>query len=167
MRIALLCILILAFYCGRAQQLLQQVRGLYAKAGQAEDSANKALALVAAPANENIPVMQCYKGALTMVKAKYSFSPFKKYTAFKKGKSMVEKAFVSDSNNVEIRFVRFTLQTNLPAFLGYSDNINTDKQFIVANYPYVKDVMLKNMIVDYFRLCSYCSKTDIQKMAND
>ncbi|MEP6596944.1 MAG: hypothetical protein ABJA71_13410 [Ginsengibacter sp.] len=40
---------------------------------------------------------------------------------------MLDKAMDADAENVELKFLRFTIQTNVPAFLGYSDSINKNK----------------------------------------
>ena len=40
-----------------------------------------------------------------------------------KGKNHLKKCIKADNENIEIRYLRFTIQTNVPAFLGYSNSI--------------------------------------------
>lgn len=81
----------------------------------------------------NTPVSIAYKGAYTMMKAKYVSSPFKKYAYFNEGKTLIEKAIEQAPKNLEIRYLRATLQANLPKFLNYYENINDDIDFVLTN----------------------------------
>lgn len=81
----------------------------------------------------NTPISNAYKGAYTMMKAKYVSSPFKKYAYFNEGKALIENAIEQAPNNVEIRYLRATLQANLPKFLNYYENINEDIDFVLTN----------------------------------
>lgn len=83
--------------------------------------------------NINTPVSNAYKGAYTMMKAKYVSSPFKKYAYFNEGKALIENAIEQAPNNVEIRYLRATLQANLPKFLNYYENLNDDIDFVLTN----------------------------------
>ena len=53
-----------------------------------------------------------YKGAITASMANYSKNKQEKINLFKEGKQLLEKAIVKDSNDVELRFLRMTIQTN-------------------------------------------------------
>jgi hypothetical protein len=95
------------------------------------------------------PVLVCYKGANEMIQAKYSLNPINKLEKFNKGKVLIEKAFGRDSLNLEIRFIRFAIQRNLPSFLRYHDELERDKQFLLINTRYSNDPELKEMILNY------------------
>jgi DNA mismatch repair ATPase MutL len=62
---------------------------------------------------------------------------------------LIEKAFGRDSLNLEIRFIRFAIQRNLPSFLRYHDELERDKQFLLINTRYSNDPELKEMILNY------------------
>lgn len=81
----------------------------------------------------NTPISNAYKGAYTMMKAKYVNSPFKKYAYFNEGKALIEKAIEQAPQNLEIRYLRAILQVNLPKFLNYYENINEDIDFVLKN----------------------------------
>lgn len=74
-----------------------------------------------------------YLGAFQMIWAKHTPNPFEKLSSFNKGKNNIEKALKNDPENVEIIFLRYSLQKNSPAFLGYNDNLDDDKKFLKLN----------------------------------
>lgn len=86
-----------------------------------------------------------------MLMAKYVFNPFSKFSYFKKGKNMLEKAVHADKNNIELRFLRYTIQTNIPAFLGYNDDLETDRLFLKQSLANVKEPELKKIITTYLK----------------
>jgi shikimate 5-dehydrogenase len=65
---------------------------------------------------------QCVKGALN------------KLEFFSRGKKNLETAVEKDTDNAEIRFLRFATQVNAPRFLEY-DNIREDKNLILEKLP--------------------------------
>jgi len=99
--------------------------------------------------NTETPVLVCYKGASEMIQAKYAFNPFTKLEKFNKGKELLQKAISRDTLDLEMRYIRFSIQSNLPSFLGYHDELNMDKRFLVENTKNTKDPELKKMISNY------------------
>lgn len=61
----------------------------------------------------------------------------------------MERSIRPDAANLELRFLRFTIQTNSPSFLGYNDQIDLDRQFILKNVPRISDDGLKKMIINF------------------
>lgn len=104
------------------------------------------------PYNENNnPLFLGYRGGATMIMAKHSFNPFSKMSYFKKGKIILERAILADQNNVELRFLRYTIQTNVPSFLGYNSQIGKDQSFLKQSLPGIKDAELKKIITSYLK----------------
>ena len=62
---------------------------------------------------------------------------------------MLETVIASNIYNIELRFLRFAIQTNVPSFLNYDSNIEEDKNFLLVKTPGLSDVALKKMISDY------------------
>jgi len=97
-------------------------------------------------------VLVAYKGAVTSIIAQYLGSNKLKSTTFKNGVSLIEYAVDNDSNNIEIRFVRLSVQQNSPRFLKYNKEIETDKKFIIDNFHQIKSpefkIYLKGYILD-------------------
>ena len=72
-----------------------------------------------------------YKGAVELGMARHHPNPFKKMGYFGDGKEWLEKSISIDPESIELRFLRLTIQTNLPTFLGYSDEKEKDKAFVL------------------------------------
>ena len=128
---------------------LHQVRELYVNAAKNEEACLELISILK-PYNEtNNALYLGYKASATMMMAKHSLNPFTKFSWFKKGKKMMETAINTSPKNVELRCLRFAAQSNIPSFLGYHENIHNDKSFILEQYPYVKDQILRRNIVTF------------------
>lgn len=86
-----------------------------------------------------------------MLMAKHVINPFSKLSYFKKGRIMLEKAINTDKNNVELRFLRYTIQTSVPAFLNYSQDKKQDKEFLISSLVSLEDHELKQAINNYLK----------------
>ena len=84
-----------------------------------------------------------------MIEAKYAVNPINKLDKFNKGKSMIQSAIKLDSLDLEMRFIRFSVQNNLPAFLGYHDELSADRNFLQQHTSENGDIELKTMITQY------------------
>ena len=87
-----------------------------------------------------------YLGGLQTILANHVFSPISKWNTFKKGKGNIEKAIKIEPNNVELRFIRLSIQKNIPSFLGYKSNIDEDIEFIKKNRNQICIEILNNNI---------------------
>ena len=99
-----------------------------------------------------LPIYEAYIGIANLLMAKHSGNPFSKLSYLKKGKKHLEPAVIKEPKNLEIRFLRFTTQNEMPAFLGYNKNITEDKKFILENYKESKDVILVSQIKQFLKL---------------
>ena len=79
------------------------------------------------------PVHLAYLGAYQTVWANHIVNPIAKLSTFNKGKKNIESAVMQDKNNIEIRLIRWSVQTNAPSFLNYNKDIDNDEAFIVKN----------------------------------
>ena len=126
-----------------------EMRLLYQKAATEEASCKKLLHLLR-PFNENNNALLAgYKASGTMMMAKYVFSPLRKLSFFSKGKKLMEKAIEKDKENIELRFLRFMVQTNAPSFLGYRSAIQEDKLFLIQSIPTPGDKNLEQFILSF------------------
>ncbi|QXV66789.1 hypothetical protein INP83_06805 [Mucilaginibacter sp. 21P] len=126
---------------------LPEIRKLAAGSTIDNNQARKFAAAMVSVSSADAPVMICYKGASVMIQAKYAFNPFVKFEKFKTGKALIEQAFQRDSSNVEIRLIRYSIQSNLPAFLGYHSEIINDRLYIQRHFGECQDAELKKMIL--------------------
>lgn len=86
-----------------------------------------------------------YLGSTQMVSAKFFFMPWDKLNTFNAGKENLEKAVNLEPKNPEIIYLRYTIQTNTPAFLNYNNNIVTDRLFLEQNLNRITDNELKKI----------------------
>lgn len=83
-----------------------------------------------------------YQGATEVMKAKYSYNPFSQISYIKTGVKQLKKAFEKDSDNFEIRFLRFAIEYHLPTILGMSDHIKEDKSFLLNNLVQIQQMKI-------------------------
>lgn len=84
---------------------------------------------------------EAYLGALYCKRAAFQKSPKDKLSDFKQGAELLENCVNEQPKNVEFRFLRYIIQTKSPRFLGYTDNINEDKDYIEHH----KDLISKQL----------------------
>ena len=84
-------------------------------------------------ANDSSDLSTIYKGALYLFKSKFSILPTTKFKHFKKGKSLIDQA-CANSNSLEIRAIRLIFQYQLPRFLGYFNNRESDFDYLVKHF---------------------------------
>lgn len=125
---------------------ISKVRKLYIEAAENEKACNAMLELLSF-ADVKTPLLLAYKASATMMMANYVGSPFSKLSYFKKGRKMLEQALDSDKSNVELRLLRYMVQVNTPSFLGYGDDLESDKRFILDNISKMTDIDLKDFVI--------------------
>jgi len=131
-----------------ASTKLEQVRSLYEQAPVHKASCGALIALLQ-PYDEKNPLFLGYKGCAHMIMAKHVSGPFTKLSYFKKGKNMLERPIQADSHNIELRFLRLTIQKNAPALLGYNGDIKADRLFLRDNRENISDSSLRILIRRY------------------
>jgi len=129
---------------------VMQVRDAYFGSAKGVAGAKKFEKLLDSVREEAAPVLLCYKGAAEMLKAKNAVSPISKYSFFKRGKALIEAGISRDTSCLESHFIRFSIQRNLPGFLGYDRNIMQDSMTVAKGLPELNDEDLKARIVGYF-----------------
>jgi hypothetical protein len=146
---------------------LSKIRVLYHQAAEVKQDAeqlNHLMLLV--DSSTAVPLLVCYKGANEMIQAKYMLNPMNKLEKFNKGKKLINKAFSRDTLNLEMHFIRYSIQSNLPAFLGYHDDLVKDKQFLLLNTRDNKDAELKEMIFNYLSALPFIKPDELKQLKN-
>ena len=62
-----------------------------------------------------------------------AFFPFNKWSYFKNGSELLDISIESDPTNIEMRYIRFLFQSEIPNFLGYHKNLQEDYNLIINN----------------------------------
>jgi len=103
-------------------------------------------------------IIKGYEAVIWFLWADYYINPMQKWKCFKKGKAQLDALIEANKKSMELRFLRLTIQENVPSFLGYNQNKKEDKSFIHSQLGRVSDKDLHKRIVNY--LC-YNSMTKI------
>lgn len=94
----------------------------------------------------NSPIYLGYLGAYQTIWANHVFNPLEKLNTFRKGKKNIEHAINQQPKNVELRFIRFSVQKKAPSFLGYRSHIKEDEDFIRKNRDAISsEIVNKNI----------------------
>lgn len=106
-------------------------------------------------------IFKGYQGAVKMLLASFAFLPNTKYAFFTNGKVLLEKAISASPDDLELRYLRLSIQQNIPSFLAYKSNIETDKQLLLGGVSNLNDTDLKIRIKSY--LISSCNLTEAER----
>ena len=128
---------------------LSELRRLYHVAAIQQDSSKKLSMLLTHLDSGSQPVYICYKGVSKMMQAKYAINPMVKLSLFNNGKTLMENAISTDTTDMEMRYLRLSIQKNLPLMLGYNRSILSDKMFLQNNINNENDNELKELILSY------------------
>lgn len=110
-------------------------------------------------------LITAYAGTLEALKAKHSWNPYNKIKYVKLSLKTMQKAINMDGEDMEIRFMRFSIEHFTPAFLGFSKDLPVDRKEIVKHYQnnnfgLADETLVKNVarfMIDSKR----CSTTEI------
>lgn len=110
------------------------------------------------------PVLKGYIGGLYIARSKHA-PLLDKREALKTGTTMLEQAISEKPDNIELIFLRLSIQLNLPGFLGYNDNIDTDRKFVIKNYVSAPPV-LKSRIVNFVKTSGHFTEDEIARVSD-
>ena len=101
----------LAFDCADTEKILEEVRSIQNPSG----------------------IIVAYEAAMQALMAKVVWNPFTKVSHVKLAEKVFDKAVKLDPLNIEIRFIRFSVEYHIPKWLGLSKHMQEDKDFILEN----------------------------------
>ena len=125
--------------------LLNEIRATYDRAKKGIEYCQKGLKLTRRfPVD--LPVVKGYHAAFKMVQASHELFPWAKIMVFEEGKRLMEKQVGRAPANLEIRFLRLSIQLNAPSLLGYTQHIKADQQFLSQHFPDCTDPDLRHVL---------------------
>lgn len=142
---------------------IEQVRWLSKKAPLDEAACETFIELLS-PYDETDPLFYGYKGVATMIKAKHVINPFRRLSFFREGKAILNEAIESDPSNSELRFLRFSAQTQAPGFLGYRENIEEDKKFLILNFSEFEEEDFKKQIHAFLMKSEFITEQEKKRL---
>jgi hypothetical protein len=110
---------------------LKKIREDYIASINSSEKAETLCAQLQAVKNPDALIM-AYLGSAQAIKAKHAWNPVNKMSFLNQGFKTINQAVAKDPNNLEVRFLRFSLQYYVPGFLGYSKNLDNDKEKIIS-----------------------------------
>lgn len=125
--------------------IVDKARIYYSKAADDKSACNKIIKELEENKNPSALLM-AYLGGYKTIWANHVLSPIAKLKTFKEGKKLIDEAVERESNNIEIRFIRLSVQKNAPAFLGYKSHVEEDEEFIRKNRNAVNSEIISENI---------------------
>lgn len=143
---------------------LNDVRLLFQKSIIDEATCKNLIAVLNQYNESDNTTLAAYRACANMMMANYCFNPFSKLSYFNEGKSLLEKCIAKESSNIETRYLRFTVQSSSPDFLGYNKSIQEDKDFLLKHLSNLIDQQLKQMIISFLKSSQYLSSIKKQNL---
>jgi hypothetical protein len=110
------------------------------------------------------PVITAYLGTLDALKAKHSWNPYSKIRYLNTSQQVLQQAVTADPHNIEIRFMRFSIEHNVPGFLGMNKNLAADRDEMILqlnnkNYG-TADKLLTTRIIKFLLDSKRCTSPE-------
>lgn len=81
----------------------------------------------------NIPtIILAYSAGIDALKSKHAFWPFTKMSYLNSSMDLFKEVVNKDPNNLEIRFMRYSILHYVPGILGYSAELKEDQKVILS-----------------------------------
>lgn len=110
------------------------------------------------------PLMLSFLGAAQAHAAKATSNPFQKYIYIKRANKSLSKAILLENENLEIRFLRYSVQVQTPGIVGISKNVLEDKAFIISNLDSFNwdqlNAEIRSYIFEFMLYISDCTKEE-------
>lgn len=147
----LVMIFMLAIMNGYATHSIDEIRKSYIKAVDNPSIAERLSTELKKIAKPDALTL-AYIGSLEALKAKHTWNPYQKLSYMEEFNRIINEAIKRMPDNLEIRFLRYTIQYHTPSFLGYSKNLEEDKRVIIDNFVKKKFMTSnKSLITDVYQ----------------
>lgn len=84
--------------------------------------------------NDLTPKQYAYLATIEAIMTKTTWNPIKKIQYLNKSEEHFEKAISIDSTDIEVRFLRLSVEYEIPSYLGYSNDMGIDTKYVKANF---------------------------------
>lgn len=157
------------FYCSSAfSNSIDEIRNKFRSAIESPSNTDK-LSDYLTKVNKSDPIVLAYSAAVEALKAKHDWNPIAKRKYMSSYEVQINEAIRRMPNNMEIRYLRYSIQLNVPSYLGYSNNLAEDKKIIVDAFINKRFTSTnKNLILDvYHFMLESKSVTAAEKLKMD
>lgn len=142
---------------------ISELREKYPKASTSTEITNNLYHQLSSISLSDNPKLLAYKGAILSLMAKNAKTIKDKKMYFQECVQFLEAAVKDAQNDLEIRYLRLSVQEHAPKIVKYSKNIDEDKNLIMEHYGTTKDAELKACIKSYIKDSSLF--TDDEKLS--
>ncbi len=143
------CLLQLSFFNATTQNIsLDEIRKEYSKAVENQTICEKWYKLFEKEIVLANYKLKAYKGGIIIAMAR--FVPVAKKTPLViQGKKLIEDAVLNSKDDVEIRFIRYGIQVNLPPALAYNKNKVEDRNFINTHLDKLPNEAMRQAVIKF------------------
>ena len=152
------------FGCVAQSITLEEARKNYYECTRDKQTCELLFSRLSESHSENNTVLNGYYGAVAANLANHTREPAQKIRLFNLGRRLLENAILSDSLNLELRFLRFSIQENCPPTLHYSSQITADKTFIIKNMGSASSRSLKKNMAGYLSTSRHLTGEEKEKV---
>lgn len=121
---------------------INKVRELFFKASYEKEAYFELKKTLTTTLFESQTQKQAYEASLLVLKAKHEGSVLNKISTINEGLQQLNSLIETNSNSIELRFLRFALEWHIPFYLLLFKHLDTDKQFILSNIHLSKQLQL-------------------------
>ena len=142
-------ILVLLFFVNftNAQSDVKDIRKIFLLSSDSQLKCSQLNKMTSEKVNES-PIYRSYNIVSKIIESKYLINPLKKVKVFKENTKRLDSLLVIHPKILEIRFLRYSIQSNAPKILGYTNFVSEDYEFIMNNISYA-DEDLKKIIMSF------------------
>tara|TARA_B100000609_G_C17018758_1_gene332562 strand:+ start:129 stop:596 length:468 start_codon:yes stop_codon:yes gene_type:complete len=126
---------------------ITEIRNMYISSVESENKCEAFGKYMMSLKHEKNDLYQAYLGCYYFIKCQYTSNSLQKFIYFNKGKELLESSINNNSRSIELRFLRYSIQVNLPKILFYGEDIEKDLDFIQYHLQLMKDEKLKQYIL--------------------
>jgi hypothetical protein len=155
-----IALLLGTFTCCHAQETSRpKLRSMYMQAIQRRSALDSLISLLDKVKSPS-PAEQSYLGICQAVLIQYVNGNWEKYKLLGKSKSLLNRAIERAPHDPELRFMRFTLEHYLPAFLCMSIHLKEDLSVIAGEPLFLEESPdLKKMAMEFILSSNRCDET--------
>ncbi len=125
-------------------QDINEVRQLYLSAGIDRLQTPLFIDYFSKVESDSSVLFLAYYGTAITMKADLEKGKINKYRVFTEGRDILESAIDKNRKSVEMRYLRFAVQSNIPRILGYND-LDEDKKFLLSNLQAIQHINNKEL----------------------
>ncbi|KOY86643.1 hypothetical protein AD998_11265 [bacterium 336/3] len=115
-----------------------------------QESKLKVLEELIAQEKEESAVLLAYKAGFQALKGNYAFFPAMKLAYFWECSKLFDKALELEPDNLEVIFLRFTIECGVPSIMSYALHLQKDKKSILELLPNSNfDKEFKKAMIDF------------------